>query len=243
MEWRDEGIVIGVRRHGESSVLLELLTREHGRHLGLVRGGRSSRMQPMLQPGNAVEAVWRARLDDHLGNYQVEPLQMTAARLMASPAALYGLSSLGVMLRLLPERDPHPALYEATAILVGALDDPDLAGPLMVRFEVALLSELGFGLDLAACAATGTTDDLRYVSPKTARAVSGAAGEPWRDRLLPLPGFLVEGQGRAMPSPAEVAAGFRLTGHFLAKHVLEPRGLGEPDGRAAFVAAVTRPAR
>jgi DNA repair protein RecO (recombination protein O) len=240
MEWRDEGIVIGVRRHGESSVLLDLMTREHGRHMGLVRGGRSSRLQPVLQAGNAVEAVWRARLDEHLGNYTVEPLRLDAARLMASPAALYGLSSLGVLLRLLPERDPHPALYEATAILVGALDDMDLAGPLMVRFEMALLAEFGFGLDLTSCAATGATEDLRFVSPKSARAVSGAAGEPWRDRLLPLPAFLAEGQGRALPSAGDVAAGFRLTGHFLAKHVLEPRGLPEPEGRAAFLALVTK---
>jgi DNA repair protein RecO (recombination protein O) len=240
MEWRDEGIVIGVRRHGETSVLLDLMTHGHGRHMGLVRGGRSSRLQPVLQAGNAVEAVWRARLDEHLGNYTVEPLRLTAARLMASPAALYGLASLGVLLRLLPERDPHPALYEATAILVGALDDVDLAGPLMVRFEMALLAEFGFGLDLASCAATGATEDLRFVSPKSARAVSGAAGEPWRDRLLPLPGFLAEGQGRALPSAQDVAAGFRLTGHFLTKHVLEPRGLPEPEGRAAFVVLATK---
>lgn len=238
MEWRDEGIVIGVRRHGEGSVLLELLTREHGRHLGLVRGGRSARMQPVLQAGNSVSVAWRARLDEHLGSFQVEPTVQRAARLMDSPAALYGLGVLGGLVRLLPERDPHPALHETLELVLGALDDPALAGPLVVRFELAILSELGFGLDLAECAATGSRDNLVFVSPKTGRAVSAAAGEPWRDKLLALPPFLHEGQGRALPSPAQLAAAFALTGHFLNRHVYEPRGTPAPDVRASFIAAV-----
>ncbi|MCP8938370.1 DNA repair protein RecO [Alsobacter sp. SYSU M60028] len=239
MEWRDEAIVIGARRHGESGVLLELLTREHGRHLGLVRGGRSPRMQPMLQAGNAVEAVWRARLDEHLGHYTVEATNARAATLLGSPEALYALSALGALTRLLPERDPHPGLFEALGVVIDALHDPELAAPLVVRYELAFLAELGFGLDLAECAVTGTRDDLVWVSPRSGRAVSAAAGEPWRDRLLALPAFLREGQGRAMPDRADLAAAFALTGHFLARDLFGPRGLPLPEVRAAFVAAVT----
>ncbi|PSC03235.1 DNA repair protein RecO [Alsobacter soli] len=238
MEWRDEGIVIGVKRHGEGAALLELMTREHGRHLGLVRGGRSARMQPVLQAGNSVAVAWRARLDEHLGSFQVEPTAQRAARLMGSPAALYGLGVLGALVRLLPERDPHPGLYEGLEVIVNALDDPALAGPLVVRFELAILQELGFGLDLAQCAATGVRDNLAYVSPKTGRAVSAEAGGPWRDKLLPLPAFLHEGQGRQLPGPDQLAAAFRLTGHFLNRHVYEPRGVPAPEVRAAFLAAL-----
>ncbi|WP_293862093.1 DNA repair protein RecO [uncultured Alsobacter sp.] len=238
MEWRDEGIVVGVRRHGESSVLLELMTRYHGRHLGLVRGGRSARMQPVLQPGNGVEATWRARLEDQLGTYTVEGTTLRAGELMGSAAALYGLGHIGQLLRLLPERDPHPALYEALPIVLGALGEPRAAGALMVRFEIALLAELGVGLDLSACAVTGGHEDLAFVSPKSGRAVSRDAAGPWLDRLLVLPPFLHEGQGRAWPSRDDIAAGFALTGHFLARNVYEARGLAPPDTRAAFVAAV-----
>jgi DNA repair protein RecO (recombination protein O) len=240
VEWRDEGVVVGVRRHGESSVLLELMTRGHGRHLGLVRGGRSSRMQPVLQQGNSVEAVWRARLDEQLGTFQVEGTTLRTAQLMASPAALYGVSLLGALVRLLPERDPHPAVHEALVVVADALHDPALAAPLLVRFELALLAELGFGLALRECAATGARDDLLYVSPRSGRAVSAGAGEPWKDRLLDLPPFLREGQGRAQPTPAEIAQGFALTGHFLLRDVFEPRGLPLPDVRTAFIAAAGR---
>ena len=237
MDWRDEGIVVGVRRHGEGSVLLELMTREHGRHLGLVRGGRSSRMQPVLQAGNTVDVAWRARLDEHLGTFQVEPRTQRAARLMETPAALYGLGVLGALVRLLPERDPHPAIYETLEVVVGSLDDPDLAAALVVRFELAILQELGFGLDLTQCASTGSRDNLVYVSPRTGRAVSAQAGEPWRDKLLALPPFLHEGQGRALPGREQLAAAFALTGHFLNRHVYEPRGVLAPDVRASFLAA------
>ncbi|MFO1148959.1 MAG: DNA repair protein RecO [Alsobacter sp.] len=240
MQWQDEGVIVGMRRQGEGSVLLELMTREHGRHFGFVRGGRSTRLQPVLQQGNSVQAVWRARLDEQLGTYTVEGTTLRAARLMGSPAALYGIALLGAWIRLLPERDPHPAIHDALVVVADALDDPALAAPLVVRFEVALLAELGFGLALEECAATGSRENLVYVSPRSARAVSAEAGEPYRDRLLALPPFLREGQGRAMPSPAEIAAGFALTGHFLQREVLEPRGILMPDARAAFIGAVQR---
>jgi DNA repair protein RecO (recombination protein O) len=236
MQWTDEGIVLGVRRHGETGAVLEALTRAHGRHLGLVHGGRSRRLQPVLQPGNRVRLAWRARLDDALGSYRVEPEESAVSRLIGSSLALYGITHMAGLLRLLPERDPHPALYEAARILIETLDDPDIAPPLMVRFELALLSELGFGLDLGACAATGSNDALIYVSPRTGRAVSASAGEPYRDRLLPLPGFLV-GAGLG---PDDVTKGFTLTGYFLNQHIWEPRALPVPEERARFVAASQR---
>ncbi|OKO74760.1 DNA repair protein RecO [Bradyrhizobium sp. NAS96.2] len=241
MEWTDEGIVLGVRRHGESSAIVELLTREHGRHLGLVRGGASSRMRPLLQPGNSVTAVWRARLDEHLGMYTLEGTRLRAATLLASSHAVYGVTHLAALARLLPERDPHDDIYE---MLQGTLDDFDDAGIAavhLIRFELAMLTELGFGLDLENCAATGETTDLIYVSPKSGGAVSRAAGEPWRDRLLPLPAFLREGEGGANSwSDQDLRDGFAITGLFLLRHVLEPRGQGHSDARDGFINAVTK---
>lgn len=240
MHWSDEGIVLGLRRHGETGVVLETLTRAHGRHLGLVHGGRSRRMQPVLQAGNGVSLVWRARLDEQLGSFTVEPAEQRSARLMAAPLALYGLGSLAALLRHLPERDPHPALYEAASSLVEHLDDPDLAPALMVMFELSFLAELGFGLDLGACAVTGTPDDLAYVSPRSGRAVSAPAGEPYRDKLLPLPRFLVHSGTRNRQSPEEIDAGFALTGYFLDRHVFAPQGAALPEERARFVAAARK---
>ncbi|QEL22626.1 DNA repair protein RecO [Bosea sp. F3-2] len=242
MEWTDEGTIIGLKAHGESAVILEVMTRDHGRHLGLVRGGRSQKAQPQLQPGNHVSLTWRARLDEHLGEYKIELLTSHAARLMAAPIALYGLGTIAGLLRLLPERDPHPGLYEGLAVLIAHLDEPRLAPPLVVRFELAMLSELGFGLDLARCVVTGSTDDLSHVSPKSGKAVSRRAAQPYLDRLLALPAFLVEGQGGREPSSAELLAGFALTGHFLRRHLYEPRGLREPPERARLIELATRAA-
>ena len=239
MEWRDEGIILGTRRHGETSAILEVMTRAHGRHLGLVRGGRSRRMQPLLQAGNRVDLIWRARLDEHLGLFQVEPLELHAARLFDSACAVYGLQTLAAHLRLLPERDPHQNLYETLALMLSHLDEPASAGELVVRFELLVLDELGFGLDLAQCAATGLRDDLAFVSPKSGRAVSREAGAPWADRMLALPAFLRRGSGlRADLAAMEDA--FRLTGFFLDRHVFEPRGLDRPEARAGFLAALRK---
>jgi DNA repair protein RecO (recombination protein O) len=239
MQWTDEGIVVGVRKHGESSVILELMTREHGRHLGLVHGGRSKTMQPVLQAGNGVQATWRARLDEHLGTYQVEGSELRAAHFMGSPLALYGLATLSHLLRYLPERDPHPALYETLAVLVDHLDDADLAPALFVRFELAILAEFGFGLDLSSCAATGTRQELTYVSPKSGRAVCASAGEPYKNRLLKLPGFLIGQSTENRPKDEDVRAGFALTDFFLHQNVFEPRGQTAPEERARFVALAT----
>ena len=165
MQWTDDGIVLGVKRHGEANAILELMTREHGRHLGLVRGGFGSRLKPVLQPGNTVNAVWRARLDEHLGNYTVEGLALRAANFFSAPHAIYGVTHLAALMRLLPERDPHTALYNALDDILGHLDDARLSAPVVVRFELQVLSELGFGLDLERCVATGSSGDLVYVSP------------------------------------------------------------------------------
>jgi len=235
MQWTDEGVILGTRRHGETSLIVELLTLEHGRHLGLVRGGRSRRQQPFLQSGNSVLATWRARLEEHLGNYAVEATTLRAARLMEERVGLCGLQMIASLVRLLPERDPHPELYAGVVALLDLLEDAQIAGGLLVRFEARMLEELGFGLDLERCAATGTTGDLVFVSPKTGRAVSRAAGEPYNDRLLTLPQFMVTNGGVATPEPADILAGFRLTGYFLARHVYEPRGIAPPDARGRFL--------
>ncbi|CUA90093.1 DNA repair protein RecO [Chelatococcus daeguensis] len=240
MEWQDEGIVLGARRHGEANVILELMTAAHGRHMGLVRGGRSRRLQPVLQPGNSVAVVWRARIEEHLGLYAVEATAIRAARFIASPLALHGLGTLTALLRLMPERDPHPGLYEALTVLMEHMDDPAIAPALIVRFELAVLAGLGFGLDLSSCAATGSTQELVYVSPKSGRAVSRTAGEPYGDRLLPLPSFLREGGLVDTIGVRDVLAGFQLTGLFFARHVYEPRGLAEPDARRRLIEFLAR---
>ena len=242
MNWTDEGIIIGTRRHGETSLILELMTRGHGRHLGLVRGGRSRRQQPVLQPGNSVAATWRARLDEHLGNYTVEATAQRAARLIEGASGLYALQALAGLLRLLPERDSHPHLYEGLAAIVDHLDDPLVAGDMVVRFELQLLDDLGFGLDLDQCAATGVNDNLAFVSPKTGRAVSVAAGEPYRGRLLPLPAFLLAPAPESRPTADDLADAFRLTGYFLSRHVYEPRGLTPPEARVSLIALIGRQA-
>jgi len=230
-----------VRRHGESSAIVELLTRDHGRHLGLVRGGASSRMRPLLQPGNGVRAVWRARLDEHLGTYVIEGLRLRAAGLLAASHAVYGVTHLAALARLLPERDPHQDLYEMLERTLDDFDDAGEAAVHLVRFELAMLAELGFGLDLENCAATGATSDLVYVSPKSGGAVSRAAGEPWRDRLFRLPTFLRVGEAGSNGWTAQdLQDGFRLTGWFLMRHVLEPRGQGHSDARDGFINAVAR---
>jgi DNA repair protein RecO (recombination protein O) len=242
MEWTDEGIILGTRRHGESSAIVELLTRSHGRHLGLVRGGAGSRMRPLLQPGNTVNAVWRARLDEHLGYYALEGTRLRAGTMFGSPHAVYGITHLASLVRLLPERDPHEDIYETVESILDDFDNAGEAGVHLVRFELAMLTELGFGLDLSACVATGTMNDLVYVSPKSGAAVSRQAGEPWRDRLLRLPAFLQEGSASANSwSGQDLEDGFRLTGMFLLRNVLEPRGQGHSDARDGFIAAVTRP--
>jgi len=236
MQWTDEGIVLGVKRHGESSVILELMTHERGRHLGLVRGGTGTRLRAVLQPGNSLRATWRARLDDHLGHYLVEGLNLRAAGFLAAAHAVHGVTHLAALCRLLAEREPHGHIHDALESILDALDNAAAVAPLVAKFELAFLAELGFGPDLASCAATGETAELIYVSPRSGRAVSRAAGEAYRDRLMRLPGFL---RSDVEPvSGADLADAFALTGFFLERHAFAPRGLPLPDARARFVAAV-----
>jgi len=188
-----------------------------------------------------VRAVWRARLDEHLGTYAIEGLRLRAAGLLAASHAVYGVSHLAALARLLPERDPHQELYEMLERTLDDFDDAGEAAVHLVRFELAMLAELGFGLDLENCAATGATSDLVYVSPKSGGAVSRAAGEPWRDRLFRLPTFLRVGEAGSNGWTAQdLQDGFRLTGWFLMRHVLEPRGQGHSDARDGFINAVAR---
>lgn len=247
MEWHDDGIILSVRKHGETAVIVSLLTREHGRHLGLVRGGQSRRRQGLLQPGNVVAAGWRARLAEHLGTLTLEPRRDLAAGVLDDAGRLMALAAMTALLEsTLAEQDPQPAVFGASLllaeILAGGEADEEQAPPrwlaAYVRWELALLRELGFGLDLGSCAATGTTENLVYVSPRSGRAVSAAAGEPWRDRLLALPGFLARPDGD--PSDmAEVLAGLRLTGHFLERHHFASEVRRSPAARERLIAALT----
>jgi DNA repair protein RecO (recombination protein O) len=239
MEWRDNGLIIGARNHGETSVILEAMTRAHGRHFGLVRGGRSKRLRPLLQPGTEAEFVWRARLDEHLGTFAVEPAKSTAGSLLASAEALHAVCLIAALLRLAAERDPHPQLFEHAARIAGLVERPELLPPLIVKFESLILAEMGFGLDLSRCAATGAMENLAYVSPKSARAISAAAGEPYKSRLLPLPAFLLR-EGGKNPSATEISDGFRLTGFFLLRDLFGPRGETLPEARGFYLAELAK---
>jgi DNA repair protein RecO (recombination protein O) len=242
MEWHDIGLVVAARRHGENGVIVELLTREHGRHAGLVRGGQSPRARAVLQPGNEIAAVWRGRLSEHLGTITFELVRSHVAGMLDDPDRLAGLSAATALVAAaLPEREPHPDIFASFGRLLEALDSaPDWAAR-YVEWERDLLAALGFGLDLSRCAVSGATTDLTYVSPRTGRAVSRTAGLPYDDKLLKLPQFLLQ----AEPANAhEIALGIALTEHFLLHYVFLPQGrtlpaarrrLGERMRRAAVI--------
>jgi DNA repair protein RecO (recombination protein O) len=219
MHWSDDGFILSVRKHGETSAIVTLLTHEHGRHAGLVRGGAGRKARAMLQIGNLVAATWRARLDEQLGNLTCEPLRAYAAEIMSERLPLLALSSAAALVDMsLPDRAPHPEVFADFAVLVDALTGQGWE-PAYVRFELALLSALGFGLDLETCAVTGTAENLSHVSPRTGRAVSVGAAAPYRERLLELPPFLRDpAAGRA---PGDLRAGLSLTGHFLKRVLLD----------------------
>lgn len=238
MDWIDDAIVLHARPHGETSVVLEAFAREQGRYLGLVRGGRSRKLRPLLQTGNMLRAEWRARLAEHLGFFTVEMGEPFAARALDDRVALAGITTLASFAALLPERDPHTALFDLAALMLRHLDDAALWPQLLVRWELALLGEMGFGLDLTSCAATGASEGLIYVSPKSGRAVSTEAGAPYAHLMLPLPGFLLAGGAIAAP-PADIANGLRLTGFFLERHVLAPQGKQLPESRAVIAERLT----
>lgn len=242
MQWADDAIVIGLRPHGETAVIVELFTQERGRHKGYVHGGRSRRLRPVLQAGNAVRAQWQARAEEALGAVVLEPLRLRAAALMQSAVTLQAGNHICALLRLLPEREPQGLLFAMAEAILTHLAERDDAAEAILRLELTVLRELGFGLDLSCCAVTGGLDDLAYVSPRTGRAVSRSAGEPYRDRILPLPAFLRGAEAGPQPSPEEVVAAFALTEHFLLRDVFGPRGLPLPACRSAYLAAVMRAA-
>ena len=242
MDWSDEGIFLGAKPLGEANAVAELFTLGHGRHLGLVRGGRSRRLRPLLQPGNHLRVTWRARLSEHLGGFNLELLDAHAARVLDDAAALAAIGSLAGLARLLPERDPHPELYAAALEVIGAFDDAPLLWPaLLVRWELLLLQDLGFGLDLSECAATGGDTELVYVSPRSGRAVSREAGQPYDAKLLKLPAFLRDDD--AAYSDSDVLAGFTLTGYFLERDMLAPHGLAMPETRERLIGLLARRAK
>lgn len=222
MDWTGEGILLSARPHGESAAVIEVFTPEHGRHAGLVRGGTGRRLKPVLQPGAQLHLTWRARLDEHLGLFTVEPLHARAPALMADPDALAGLSAICALLRFaLPERDPHPRLHAETLALMDRLAVPgDWFGPYLA-WERLLLDETGYGLDLSTCAVSGATQGLAYVSPRSGRAVTEQAAGAWAARLLPMPALLRDPALRVPDARDQMAAGLRVTGHFLT-HVLAP---------------------
>lgn len=227
IEWQDDGIVLSAAAHGEDAAVVHLLTREHGHHAGLVRGAQSRRAQGTYQPGNSVRATWRARLADHLGQFTCEPVSSPVARLLEQPDRLTALSAMAAVAEsALPEREAHPAAFEGTQALLAALEGDHWAEA-YVQWEIFLLSELGFALDLSQCAGGGN-DRLAYVSPRTGRAVSLSAGEPYRDKLLSLPGFLA---GYGGGGADEVAKGLHLTGYFLGRHIFHPANRDLPAAR------------
>ena len=239
MEWTDQGIVLSARRHGESALILDVFTAGHGRHAGVVRGGASRKVAPVLQPGAQLELAWRARMEDHLGTFQPEPLRSRAAAAMSGRLALAGLNAVtGLLTFCLAERQPHPVLYARTEQLLDLLGQDEIWPLAYLRWEQLLLDETGFGLDLSACAVTGARDGLVFVSPRSGRAVSREGAGDWADRLLPLPPCLL-GVGTA--PDAEVAEALATTGYFL-EHRLAP-ALGDrplPEARARFLAVFSR---
>lgn len=240
MEWHDIGFVIAARRHGESGAIVELLTRNHGRHAGLVRGGQSPRFRAVLQPGNEVAAIWRGRLSEHLGTIACELVRPHAAGLLDDPDRLAGLSAAAALIAAaLPEREPQPEMFAALGELFEAIDSAADWPVHYVGWERDLLAALGFGLDLGRCAVTGVVTDLAYVSPRTGRAVSRAAGLAYHDRLLILPRFLwCEGPA----DPREITLGLALTEHFLVQHVFAPQGRTLPAARARLAERMRRQA-
>lgn len=243
MNWSDEGIVLTARKHGETSVIVTLMTAEHGCHAGLVRGGAGRRARGLYESGNFVTADWRARLEDHLGTYTCELLKSNAALVLDAPLKLAGLTSAcAITERALPDREPHPEHYRSLSALVTAIEEDNWIQR-YVRWELQMLMDLGFGLDLSACAATGSADHLIYVSPKSGQAVSSEAGQPYQQKLLPLPPFLLSRTTEAAsPTLQDLVKGLELTGYFLERQVFIHHKSGGPSARTRFIDRLTQKA-
>ncbi|MBT3703164.1 MAG: DNA repair protein RecO [Alphaproteobacteria bacterium] len=240
MQWTDDAILLSARKHGETSVIVQALTQCHGRHGGLVRGGVGRGSRGVLQPGNEIQGTWKARLPDHLGSYTIELKRARAAHLLNDAARLAALSAAcSVAEAALPEREIHVAAYDGFLVLLEALETSDHWAEVYISWELGLLRELGFGLDLSACAQTGETEGLAFVSPRTGRAVTAAAGAPYKERLLALPGFLA-GQTSEETAPQDLIDGLALTGFFVERHVLAPHNIKIPPARTRFVERFTQ---
>lgn len=238
MEWRDQGILLSARRHGETSAIIEMFTPQHGRHAGVVRGGTSRKIAPILQPGAQLDVTWRARLADHLGAFTVEPVRSRAVHAMGDRLALAGLNAVtGLLSYALAEREAFEGLYARTESLLDMLELPEVWPLAYLQWELRLLEDMGYALDLSQCAVTGATQDLRYVSPKSGRAVSQKGAGDWAERLLPLPGVL---RGYMEADDQQIAQGFVTTGHFLEHHLARDLGKPLPDARARFVERFNR---
>ena len=242
IEWRDEGVLLAVRKHGEAAVIVEFFTQHHGKHAGVVRGGAGRRQGPILQPGGQFEVVWKARLEEHMGAFTVEPMRSRAAQVMADPLALAGLTSVvGLLNFALPERAQHGALYRASINLLDLICVTEAWPLAYLHWEMQLLEDLGFGLDLSCCAVSGTTEDLAYVSPKSGRAVAAHHAGRWKTQLLPLAPCMI---GQSVADNGEIAAGLRTTGHFLEKWLAPSLGdWGLPLARQRLVERLFRTAR
>lgn len=241
MSYVDDAFILNARPHGETHAVVEIFGEAQGRRAGLVYGGQGRRMRPILQPGNAVRADWKGR-GEGLGFFSLELTHAFAAELMQDRVALAGLAAAcAVASASLPEGEPHPRLYRSMRVLFEHFGDVDVFPPLMARWELGLLAELGFGLSLDRCAATGAREDLIYVSPKSAAAVSAAAGEPYKDRLLPLPAFLRDAAAPARPD--EAIAALTTTGYFIETRVLHALNRELPDARRRLLELLTEKTR
>ncbi len=239
MEWRDEGILLTMRRHGESAAIVDAFTAEHGRHAGIVRGGAGRRMAPVLQPGAQLDLTWRARLEDHLGSYQAELIRSRAATAMSSRLALAGLNAVTALLAFcLPEREAHPELYLRSTQILDLLGRDDIWPLAYLRWEVALEEEMGFGLEFEQCAVTDSRLDLIYVSPKSGRAVSRRGAGEWADRMLPLPPVLM---GRGGAENSEIVTALSTTGFFLQNRLAPSLGNHPlPEARGRLIDVLSR---
>lgn len=241
MQWVDEALILDIGKYAEHAAIVHVFSREHGRYSGISKAALSSRNRASYQPGNLVQAVWKARLAEHMGTVSCELVQSLAAYVMQDALRLSAITSVCALVKLcLPERDPHPALYDAVRMLALQIAHDEDAEWLeaYARFELLLLQECGVGLDLSECAATGGREDLCYVSPKSGRAVSRGAGEPYKDRMLPLPHFLTRQDATATMS--DMHASLRLTGHFLEHGWGEAHHQEVPAARARFLAILHR---
>lgn len=234
-QWRDQGFVLGVRPHGEGGAVVSLLTRHNGRHAGYMYGAQSAKKRAMIEPGSFVSIDWKSRIADNLGTVSLEQEAGLPAGILDDPLRLGALlSACALCDAALPEREGHEGLFNGFQTLIHILGDEDIWGAAYIYWEIALLKELGFGLDLTKCAGGGDSQTLAYVSPKSGRAVSYAAAEPYKDKLLELPSFLKPNGGPL--DSEEILKGLLMTGHFLEHWVFAHHTKGVPDPRLRFEA-------